>query len=190
MTTFSDRIVCTPLIGFKVVIHSDHKNLSFNIFKSERVRRWLLLLEEYDYTFVYTPGKENFIADLISRYPIHHVPLEDTANLVLDDDEIDNNDNIYPIDYAIIAKHQATDATLKALLNTPGYEQLQIQGHSLISFNRKICLPATLVDRIIIWYHEILGHLGPYRTFKTISIHFHYRGMEAVSIITSQRIDN
>ena len=53
---------------------------------------------------------------------MYHVPPEDTASLVLDDDEIDNNDNICSIDYAIIAKHQATDATLQALLNTSGYE--------------------------------------------------------------------
>ena len=32
------------LLGFRTVIHSDHKNLSFETFKSERVRRWRLLL--------------------------------------------------------------------------------------------------------------------------------------------------
>ena len=54
------------LIGFKIIIHSVHKNLIFNTCKSERVRRWRLLLEEYYYTFVYTPDKDNFVADLIS----------------------------------------------------------------------------------------------------------------------------
>ena len=57
---------------------------------------------------------------------MHHFPFEATITLVLDDNEADNNDNICPVDYAIIAQHQATDATLQALLNTPGYEQLQI----------------------------------------------------------------
>eukprot|EP00957_Ditylum_brightwellii_P023982 1808520-Ditylum_brightwellii.AAC.1 len=47
------------LLGFPVRFHSDHKNLAFDNFKSERVRRWRLLLEDYDYTFIYTPGKDN-----------------------------------------------------------------------------------------------------------------------------------
>ena len=55
------------LLGFKILIHSDHKNLSFNTFKSERVLLWRLLMEEYDYSFIYTSGKDNVIADMISR---------------------------------------------------------------------------------------------------------------------------
>ena len=89
------------LIGFKVVIHSDHKNLSFNSFRSERVRRWRLLLEEYNYTFVYTPGKNNFVADLLSRYPTHPIPPEETEILVLDDGDDDDNPPC-PVDYAVI----------------------------------------------------------------------------------------
>ena len=45
------------LFGFNVRFHSDHKNLSFENFKSERVRRWRLLLEEFNFEFQYTPGK-------------------------------------------------------------------------------------------------------------------------------------
>ena len=32
------------LLGFRTIIHSDHKNLSFETFKSECVRSWRLLL--------------------------------------------------------------------------------------------------------------------------------------------------
>lgn len=46
------------LFGFKVNFHFDHKNLSFESFKSERVR-----LEEFDHTFKYTPGKDNVVAE-------------------------------------------------------------------------------------------------------------------------------
>lgn len=61
------------LLGFKCNFHCDHKNLSFENSKSERVKRWRLLLEDYDYTFKYTPGKENIIADMISRYPMQQL---------------------------------------------------------------------------------------------------------------------
>eukprot|EP00957_Ditylum_brightwellii_P173333 13197205-Ditylum_brightwellii.AAC.1 len=46
---------CNILLGFKLRFHSDHENLSFKNFRSERVCQWHLLLEDYDYKFVYTP---------------------------------------------------------------------------------------------------------------------------------------
>ena len=36
-----------------------------------------------------------------------------------------------------------------------------------------------LIDRVIIWYHEMLCHPGIDRTYKTISQYFYFRGMEA-----------
>jgi RNase H-like domain found in reverse transcriptase len=57
------------LLGFECRFYSDHRNLSFEKFSSERVRRWRLLLDEYKYTFKYFPGKDNVIADMLSRYP-------------------------------------------------------------------------------------------------------------------------
>ena len=59
------------ILGYKIYIHSDHKNVSFHTFKSEQVCRWRLILEEYDYTFIYTPGKDNIVADMISWYAIN-----------------------------------------------------------------------------------------------------------------------
>jgi hypothetical protein len=55
------------LLGNTCRFFCDHKNLGFHNFKSERVRRWRSTLEEFDYTFEYCPGKENTIADMLSR---------------------------------------------------------------------------------------------------------------------------
>ena len=35
-----------------------------NTFKSERVRHWMVLLEEYDYIFLFTSMKDNIIANM------------------------------------------------------------------------------------------------------------------------------
>ena len=85
------------LFGFKIHVHSDHKNLSFDNFQSKRVRRWRLLLEGYDYEFIYTPGKDNVVADMLSRYPIINVNQEDVAgmNLVEEQEE-------FPLDFKVI----------------------------------------------------------------------------------------
>ena len=95
------------LFGFKVNFHSDHKNLSFENFKSERVRRWRLLLEEFDYTFKYTPGKDNVVADMISRYPIINV----NEQAVHEMNNIDEDDE-FPLDSKVISHHQTRDNML------------------------------------------------------------------------------
>jgi hypothetical protein len=57
---------CHILLGSHCNFHCDHKNLGFHHFKSERVRRWRATLEEFDYSFIYCPGKDNTIADILS----------------------------------------------------------------------------------------------------------------------------
>jgi RNase H-like domain found in reverse transcriptase len=60
-------------IGNHCTFYCDHKNLGFDHFRFERVRQWRAILEEFDYSFVYCPGKDNVVADMLSRYPT--VPL-------------------------------------------------------------------------------------------------------------------
>ena len=171
------------LLGFRTVIHSDHKNLSFETFKSERVRRWRLLLEEYDYSFVYTPGKDNIIADMLSRYPIHSVTSDEIKQMctVLEVNSVEEQDNdSCPIDFRVIAKHQANDATLQTLLQTDDYSRLRLHNLDIIFYQKdKIAIPASLLDLIIKWYHTLLNHPGIDRTYRTISAQFYCKGMEA-----------
>jgi RNase H-like domain found in reverse transcriptase len=47
------------LLGYPVIVYTDHKNNTFNGLKaSDRNFRWLLLLEEYGVKFEYLPGKK------------------------------------------------------------------------------------------------------------------------------------
>lgn len=95
------------LLGFKCRFHSDHRNLQFDRFTSDRVHRWRLMLEEYDYDFIYTSGKDNIVADMLSRYPmLDNIPsIEDTVMSI-------QHDIVFPIDYKLIAKAQREDKSI------------------------------------------------------------------------------
>ncbi|GKG03425.1 putative reverse transcriptase domain-containing protein, partial [Tanacetum coccineum] len=58
------------LYGTKCTMFTDHKSLQHILDQKElnmRQRRWLELLSDYDCDIRYQPGKENVIADALSR---------------------------------------------------------------------------------------------------------------------------
>ena len=61
----------TTLLGAKIRVHTDHKNLTHTLtsFSTQRVMRWRLILEEYSPEFYYKTGDTNSIADALSRIP-------------------------------------------------------------------------------------------------------------------------
>jgi hypothetical protein len=54
------------LLGHDIIIWTDHKNLIHNDFKTERVLRWRLLMEEYRLDIRYIKGPDNIVADSLS----------------------------------------------------------------------------------------------------------------------------
>ena len=59
------------LLGAKILVYTDHKNLTYELSKysTQRVLRWRLTLEEFGAEFHYKTGESNFIADALSRVP-------------------------------------------------------------------------------------------------------------------------
>lgn len=58
------------LLGNRVIFHVDHQALLYLIKKPNlqgRLARWMLLLQEFDFIIIHTPGKEHAIADFLSR---------------------------------------------------------------------------------------------------------------------------
>ncbi|GKE79117.1 putative reverse transcriptase domain-containing protein [Tanacetum coccineum] len=58
------------LYGTKCTVFTDHKSLQHILNQKElnmRQRRWLKLLSDYDCEIRYHPGKENVVADALSR---------------------------------------------------------------------------------------------------------------------------
>ncbi|KAE8879800.1 hypothetical protein PF003_g36224 [Phytophthora fragariae] len=66
------RLFCPHLYGRRFTIVTDHVALKWLMTTKEpagRLHRWALTLQEYDFDIVYRPGKENHVADALSRGP-------------------------------------------------------------------------------------------------------------------------
>ena len=55
------------LLGHQITVYTDHKNLTYKIFNTERVMRWRLIIEEFGPELKYIKGENNVVADALSR---------------------------------------------------------------------------------------------------------------------------
>ena len=90
---------------YQAFVHTDHSTIKFLMKKpvtNPRVTRWLLLLQEFNINIIDRPGKDNLVADFLSRM-IHlgdNVPIEDNFS----------NENLFAISpwYAYVANYLVT----------------------------------------------------------------------------------
>jgi hypothetical protein len=55
------------LLGYKIIVHTDHTKLTYAKSTSDRVMRWSLLKKEFGPGFRHIKGKHHLIADALSR---------------------------------------------------------------------------------------------------------------------------
>ena len=58
------------ITGYQTFVHTDHVAIKYLMNKpnvNPRIIRWFLLLQQFDLTIVDKPGKENVVADFLSR---------------------------------------------------------------------------------------------------------------------------
>jgi hypothetical protein len=55
------------LLGYKIIVHTDHKKITYAKCTSDRVMRWSLLIEEFGPEFRHIKGKHKLVADALSR---------------------------------------------------------------------------------------------------------------------------
>src|SRR6476661_507379 len=55
------------LLGQQICVHTDHENLTYKTFNSDRVMQWRLYIEEYSPDLQYIKGEKNVVADALSR---------------------------------------------------------------------------------------------------------------------------
>ena len=64
----------------KFLLRTDHKNLTYiNAGCSQKVKRWGIALQEFDFDIEHVPGKDNFVADTLSRLVANNQPVKTEA---------------------------------------------------------------------------------------------------------------
>jgi hypothetical protein len=193
------------LLGQKIQVFTDHKNLTMKNFNTQRVMRWRLVLEEYGVDVIWLKGEHNVAADALSRLTrLHHknnnksdaealsrLPVLDaTAHesmyTLYERAEMYGAEelahDVFPLTYKIIDKAQRSNQPLlRAAGTNPHYKLKAFVGggkcRKLLTYKGKIIIPKKLRQRVIEWYHTYLLHPGEKRTEETIRQHLHWRGM-------------
>jgi hypothetical protein len=70
---------CSMLLGAKIRIYTDHKNLTFDTLNTQRGLRWRSYVEEYPPMLIYIPGQKNILADNLSR--LHRFPTPEVEKI-------------------------------------------------------------------------------------------------------------
>jgi hypothetical protein len=108
----------TILLGQQLVVHTDHENLTYKHFNSDRVMRWRLYIEECSPDLRYIKRTKNVAADALSRLGILNSPMNEAhftealcSKLYAFDDK-DLTATAFPLSYAFIGKAQSTDVAI------------------------------------------------------------------------------
>ena len=68
------------LLGQKIPVHMDHKNLTYKVFNAAHVMHWRLILEEYRPDLQHLKGNKNIVADALSHLQLL-LPTQSECNL-------------------------------------------------------------------------------------------------------------
>ena len=137
------------LLGHTIRIFTDHQNLTYKNFNTERVMRWRLLIEEFGPELIYIKGTSNVVADALSRLNITSEPMSRDQTVVADLYGATTKDIMFPITFSNILSHQQRDTTLRQTARSdPKYHFKSFRGggkpFSLICHNNKIVVPMSL----------------------------------------------
>ena len=183
------------LLGHRIKVYTDHQNLTYTNFNTDRVMRWRLILEEYGPELCYTKGSHNIVADALSRLELTDdtsPPLEEFFALrernaqwfgiTKDTQKPTDVLSSFPLTYKNIKHAQRHDHELLRSLEQKDTYSLKIfrgggKKRELIVYNDKIVIPKSLQRSTVEWYHEYLCHPGETRTEQTIRLHFWWENL-------------
>ena len=166
------------MLGHKIIVHTDHKNLTYDSsnYSSDRVLRQRLIIKEYRATLKYVKGDNNVIADALSWLPIHEGAEEElmmlNKNISTADEfayeelflkrRVYKDQLSFPLDLAAIKELQDKDKELDKMIRDPQKKgkmtRKKVQGTKSWTTNGKVFVPSNGRVPMIEWYQDNLQH--------------------------------
>jgi RNase H-like domain found in reverse transcriptase/Integrase zinc binding domain/Chromo (CHRromatin Organisation MOdifier) domain len=168
---------------YPVIIKTDHANLrTFTTTKELNARqaRWAEELCSYDFTIEHIKGKENIVADALSRRPDYqeNTGATEATNLLKED-----NGKLIINKIMMVSTH-INDEGLKERIKTSMKEHHQKDtlfedNEGYLRFNGMIFVPKNMEEETIRKHHDgnEHGHTGIARTMEKIQREYYFPGM-------------
>lgn len=167
------------LLGCHFTIHTDNRVLTYIKscrLLSPRISRWALALQEYDFSVEFLPGKNNIIADALSRDAFTIPESSDSRCFkILSTIKL-------PLDFQrklkSFSKLQREDKKLADIISQLEVDS-ELQKRFLIHedtlYKRQaadepclVCVPKHLQREFVEAFHSMLGHYGVYKTWSAL----------------------
>ena len=168
------------LRGSSCVVITDNSAVSYISHKKELTsleQRWMARLADYDITYKYRPGKENVVADALSR--VRNIGNGDTEIKEYDDDEVELGlvETVPMMERDKLRIEQNNDSVIrKALLiaSKNGYVGRLVVRDGVLyekreGYDDRLMVPSSLVGEVLRGAHEDNGHQGIERTTQKIN---------------------
>jgi hypothetical protein len=160
------------LLGNRIIIITDHRSLQYLSTQdklSARQTRWSEFLQQFDYEIKYRPGKENHVADSLSRRPDHMLAPIHQTSIEINSELLDT----------IKAEYNNDPVTREII--TRGHPSYRVTNGLVCTSDDKVYVPFTdaIRVRIIKEHHDTPtnGHLGEHKTLERISRYYYWPSM-------------
>lgn len=173
----------TYLLGQEFKVITDHKALTFlqHCYPAvDRLRRWILFLQQFNFSIEYIEGKNNNVADYLSRtFPNEHIFAHNEKVAMIMSTLV-----IKELQQQIFFLQKLQQEDLKCQIIQQKCSKNFIMHNKILFVLEKnssfIFLPEKLVPLILKFYHDDHGHYGYNKTAKLIKTFFRFAKMKTV----------